>query len=197
MKKLSHSFYTRKTLKVAKELLGKILVRKTNKGIISGRIVEVEAYIGFNDPASHAYTGKTKRNASMFKEGGCAYIYFIYGMYYCVNVVTEKEGFPSAVLIRALEPLEGINLMKKNRKSQNTQNLTNGPGKLCQALNIDRELNGIDLCGETLFIADDGFYVSAKDGKAKKISSSSRIGVKTGLNHKWRFFIEGSRFVSV
>ena len=133
MKKLQRSFFEQPTLQVAQELLGKILVI----GDCSGRINEVEAYIGQDDPACHACCGKTKRNEPMFGPAGHLYVYFTYGMYHCVNIVTEKKDFPSAVLIRSIEPIDGIETMKKRRNR--TDHLTDGPGKLCIALDITKQ----------------------------------------------------------
>ena len=144
-KVLSRFFYERPTLEVAKELLGKLLVRMWDGKRISGIIIETEAYIGEDDPACHASVGKTPRNCIMYGQAGFAYVYFIYGMYFCLNVVTERYGFPAAVLIRALEPVEGIEWMKKWRNKDKLSELTSGPGKLTQALFITKELNGVDL----------------------------------------------------
>jgi DNA-3-methyladenine glycosylase len=188
-RKLRREFYNRPTLKVAKELLGKyLLVHKRGK-TLSGKIVEAEAYIGSDDPACHASRGVTPRNRVMFGPPGHAYIYFTYGMYHCLNLVTEKEGFPAAVLIRALEPDQGVELMMRRRGTKNIKNLSSGPGKLCQALSLDRSLNGEDLCSGTIWVEDRG-------EKAGKIKSTSRIGVTNGKNKKWRFYIPDSEFVS-
>jgi len=172
------------------EILGKILVRTIGKRLLSGRIVELEAYIG-NDAASHAARGLTERNKVMFEAGGVSYVYFTYGMHFCFNIVTEKTGFPAALLVRALEPIDGISVMKKSRKTEAMRNLTNGPAKLCQALQIGRDLNGVKLDGKSLFIADDGFVVDQKD-----IGCSTRIGIRVGTDKKWRFFLKGNEFVS-
>ena len=149
--KLSREFYTRpNVLTVARDLLGKLLVVPSEDGErVSGMIVEVEAYRGPEDRASHAYGGRrTKRTETMYGEGGIAYVYFVYGMYYQFNVVCNVTDIPHAILVRALEPLEGIELMRERRHQHPDHNLTNGPGKLCIALNIDRALNGADLLGE-------------------------------------------------
>jgi DNA-3-methyladenine glycosylase len=188
-KKLGRGFYNRPTLKVAKELLGKYLVVQKDGVRLSGKIVETEAYVGFNDPASHAFRKKTPRNQVMFGHPGHAYVYFTYGMLHCLNFVTEKNGYPAAVLIRALEPVEGIELMKKRRGKQKLQDLASGPGKLCQALDVDRRLNGADLCGDLIYVENRGEAV-------KTIARSSRIGINEGKEKKWRFFIKGSEFVS-
>lgn len=189
IKKLRRQFYNGPTLKVAKELLGKYLVVQKDGNRLSGKIVETEAYIGFNDPASHAYKKKTPRNQVMFGHPGHAYVYFTYGMYHCLNFVTEENGCPAAVLIRALEPFEGIDLMKKRRRKQKLQDLASGPGKLCQALDIDRKLNGADLCGNSIYVQDRGEV-------PKIIARSPRIGIKEGKEKKWRFFIRGNEFIS-
>ncbi len=165
-------------------------MRKVCGKALAGRIVEVEAYIG-DDPASHAARGMTMRNKVMFEDGGVSYVYFTYGMHFCFNIVTEKKGFPAALLVRALEPLCGIEDMKKRRGTDNLHNLTNGPAKLCQAMGIDRELNGEKLTGGRLFIADDGYAVDVK-----AIGRSTRIGIRVGREAKWRFFLKGSEFLS-
>ncbi len=188
---LNRSFYCRNTLTVAKQLLGKLLVRELPEGKVAGKIVEVEAYRGSDDPASHAYKGKTQRNQIMFGEGGYAYIYFIYGKHFCLNVTTEKIGVPGAVLIRAVEPVYGIEIMKRKRRTENVKSLTNGPGKLTQAMDITVELNGWDLTrGERLYICDLDVV------EPFEVVSSGRIGVKAGADKPWRFFIKGNLFVS-
>ena len=131
---LKREFYTENSVKVAEKLLGKLLVRELPEGTLIGKIVEVEAYGGRDDPASHAYRGKTPRNQIMFGKPGLAYIYFTYGMHYCLNVKAEREGVPGAVLIRALEPIEGIEIMKKNRGVEKITELTSGPAKLTLSL---------------------------------------------------------------
>ncbi len=188
-KRLDRNFYNRSTLKVAQELLGKYLVIEKDGKYVSGKIVETEAYIGPDDPASHAYRGLTSRNKVMFGDPGYAYVYLTYGMHHCLNFVTERKGFPAAVLIRALEPADGIEIIKKRRKVEDLENLTNGPAKLCQALGIDRTLNGADLCSDI-------FYVEDRGNKPNKIVSTSRIGIKEGKEKKWRFYIENNEFVS-
>jgi DNA-3-methyladenine glycosylase len=191
------SFYQRDTLDLVPEILGKVLVRNLKGKVLAGRIVEIEAYIG-NDPASHAARGMTDRNKVMYEAGGLAYVYFTYGMHYCFNIVTDKKGFPAAFLVRALEPIAGIDEMLKNRKISNAGlgkdkllSLTNGPAKLCQAMRIDRKLNGIRLDGGELFLADDGFIVHLN-----KIGVSPRIGIKVGTEREWRFYLKGNPFVS-
>ncbi|MBL7960733.1 DNA-3-methyladenine glycosylase [bacterium] len=187
--KLPRSFYSRPTLEVAPDLLGKILIRIKGKTVTSGRIVEVEAYRNADDPASHAHPGKTPRNILMFGEAGHAYVYFIYGMYFCVNVVTEKTGTAGACLIRALEPLDGIGVMKKRRHIEKTIDLANGPGKLCQSMSVDLALNGEDYLGNKLFIVDDGYV-------GFRIKRSPRIGIRYAVDKRWRFFIQGNSYVT-
>lgn len=188
-KKLKRKFFAQSTLQVARRLLGKYLVLKQNGTLLSGKIVETEAYIGKDDPASHAFGRITPRNRIMYGPPGYAYIYFIYGNHYCLNFVTEKEGFPAAVLIRALEPSGGIEKMSENRNSATAENLTNGPGKLCQAFGIDKNLNGCDITSNLLFVED-------RNEKVDQIESSARIGVNQGSNKKWRFYVAKNSFVS-
>ncbi|MEM5778067.1 MAG: DNA-3-methyladenine glycosylase [Candidatus Aenigmatarchaeota archaeon] len=186
--KLNRNFYSRSTKIVAQELLGKILVHKTKEGICKGKIVETEAYFGSCDPASHAYRKKTKRNYLMFETPGKAYVYFCYGNHWLFNVVAKKDKNPGAVLIRALEPLEGIELMKKRRKIKDIKNLTNGPGKLTKAFAISKEQNGLDLISDTLYI---------EDSKEKfEIVKAKRIGISKGKNKLLRFYIKNNDFVS-
>ncbi|MEF3691531.1 MAG: DNA-3-methyladenine glycosylase [Candidatus Moraniibacteriota bacterium] len=196
MQKLKKSFFERETTLVAKELLGQILVRHTEKGLISGIIVETEAYLGKEDLASHASRRKTARNQVMFGEAGFWYIYLIYGVYHCLNVVTEKKNLPGAVLIRALEPLEGLKEIKINRQTENIKNLTNGPGKLCQALKINKNLNQTPafVRKSELFIAQS--KISIPENKIKK---APRIGVDyAGIwkDKPLRFYIKDNPFVS-
>ncbi len=181
MKLLSSTFFARNTVQVAQELLGKIMEVNGCKA----RIVETEAY--GQDPASHAFT-RTERSALMFDTSGHVYVYLIYGMYYCLNFTTEKVGQPGAVLIRAVEPLNQIEELKKRRKTDKVTNLCSGPGKLCSALGIDKKHNGLKL-GKEIKVYDDDF-------KAGKIGKSSRIGIKDAQDLQWRFFIEGNEFVS-
>lgn len=184
-------FYLQGCLTVARELIGKVLVRKNGKRIYSGIIVETEAYTGSDDEASHSYRGKTNRNSYMFEEGGTAYVYFTYGNHYCVNVVVGKAGLAHAVLLRAVEPLEGTRFMKKNREAaKNLFSLTNGPGKLTQAFEIDLKLNGADLCGNELFIA------SEDTGREFRLKRSKRIGISKNTEKLYRFYAEGNPFVT-
>ena len=187
---MDKSFFSRNALEVAKDVLGKQIVRITPSGILSGRIVEVEAYRGDDDPASHAFRRLTARNKIMYGEPGLAYVYFTYGVHHCLNIVVEEEGNPAAVLIRALEPLSGIDIMKKNRGRDDINVLTDGPGKLTKACGITVKENGVDLtCNNELFIA-------ALPYCEFDVEVSSRIGIKSGRDKLWRFYIRGSNFVS-
>jgi DNA-3-methyladenine glycosylase len=199
MTKLKRDFYENDTLVVAKELLGKYLVHNSTEGLTIGKIVETEAYIGPSDPGSHAYKGlRSKRTGVQFGPGGYAYIYQIYGNYFCFNVVTQKIGLPEVVLTRAVEPIEGIELMAKRRgfseiTVKNITNLTNGPAKLCSAMGLDKSLYGIDLCGEKLFIA------SPNPKGDFEIVSTPRINIDyagEAKNYPWRFLIKTNKFVS-
>lgn len=194
MTRLPRQFYARDTLVVARELLGQRLIRLLEGERLSGRIVEVEAYIGETDRACHAACGRTARNAVMYGPPGHAYVYFIYGMHHCLNVVTAGEGFPAAVLIRALEPIEGLATMRRLRRGRPDRELTNGPAKLCQALAIDRTLNGLDLCADASLFIEPGPPVDDAD-----MAMSPRVGVrgdKTVLTAPWRFFVHDNSFVS-
>lgn len=188
MKTLPKEYFKEDTVKVAKGLLGKVLVHTLPEGVSLGKIVETEAYLSKDDPACHASRGKTRRNEAMFGPAGTAYVYLIYGMYYCFNVVTREEGVGEAVLIRALEPLEGILQMQQRRGTPNTLNLTNGPGKLCQAMGISKEQNGISLTNRNLTIVD--------SPEKPRIQSSPRIGIKTGVDKLLRFYIAENPYVS-
>jgi DNA-3-methyladenine glycosylase len=181
MRKLPRSFYDRTTIVVARELLGKFLVHLSDGVERIGRIVEVEAYLGPHDLAAHSAKGLTARTKVMFGPPGHAYVYLIYGMYYCMNVVTEREGHASAVLLRAVEPV------------QNVEGRTQGPGLLCRAMNIDKRLNAHDL------LSDD-FYIAAQDNaEPSAIVKGPRIGVeyaKHWARRHLRFYFKGNRFVS-
>lgn len=166
-KALSRDFFTQPTLRVAQDLLGKTMVFESTTGIIT----ETEAYIGQDDPACHAARGKTPRNAVMFGPAGFSYVYFIYGMYHCLNFVTESEDMPAAVLIRGLQLIEPLSL-----------NL-NGPGKLCRHLGITREHNGID-------ITTDGSFYVRDSGPTPVFEATPRIGIKQGLDKHWRFVVK-------
>ena len=194
--KLDREFYCRNVLTVAKELLGKILVKKIYGEYYSARIVEVEAYEGGTDEASHSYNGETPRNKIMFNHGGFLYVYLSYGVHHCCNVVTGVEGKGSAVLIRAIEPIEGIEKMIFNRFGNKLKadklklNLTNGPGKVCQALDINLSHSGLDLTGNKVYI------ISNTKLKKSEIGISERIGITKSVELQWRFFIKGNPYLS-
>jgi DNA-3-methyladenine glycosylase len=187
----ARGFFDRPVTEVARELLGMLLVRTDHEGRTVGRIVEVEAYLAQGDSACHAAKGRQRRNASMFGPPGRAYVYSIHARY-CLNVVTEPQGVPSAVLIRAVEPLEGIPLMQARRGRRRLLDLARGPGRLCEAFAIDRHLDGSALNADSpLWIAGDGLHVTAD-----RIASSPRIGVTSAQHLPLRFFVDGSPFVS-
>jgi len=187
---LPRDFYARDTVKVAKDLLGKRLVRVKDKNRMEGRIVEVEAYRGLDDPASHAFRGPTPRNAPMFGEPGHAYIYFTYGNHYCLNITTQEVGTPGAVLLRAIQPLEGMREMRLLRPNVQDSNLTNGPGKLTKALGIDKSLNEVDMTkrGE--------LFVTESDETIFNVAESVRVGISQGADRLWRFYVTGNSYVS-
>ena len=190
--KLPRSFYEQSTLDVARQLLGKYLIRKHRDGITVGRIVETEAYVGPEDRACHASRGRTARTRIMFGPAGYAYVYLVYGFHNMLNIVTEAVDFPAAVLIRAVEPVQGVELMRTRRQTEQQQNLASGPGKLCQAFAIDRKLNGDDLCGKVLYLEHRGEPVS-------QVVTTPRIGVDYAGPWKdkpWRFLIKDNEFVS-
>jgi DNA-3-methyladenine glycosylase len=190
--KIPRSFYQQPTLDVARQLLGKYLVRRHGDGTTVGRIVETEAYVGPDDKACHASRGRTPRTQIMFGNAGYAYVYLIYGFHHMLNIVTEAVDFPAAVLIRAVEPLQGVELMAARRGTKERRNLASGPGKLCQAFAIDRTLNGDDLCGQVLYVEDAG-------DPTPKFLTTPRIGVDYAgeWTHKpWRFIVRGNEFVS-
>ena len=194
--KLSREFYTRgNVLTVARDLLGKLLVVPAADGQrVSGMIAEVEAYRGPEDRASHAYGGRrTRRTETMYQEGGVAYVYFVYGMYYQFNVVSNVAGTPHAILVRALEPVEGIELMRERRHLHPDHNLTNGPGKLCIALGIDRELDAADLLGDRVWLEE------FQTVSPRRIARGPRIGIdyaEEWIDKPWRFWIRDNPFVS-
>jgi DNA-3-methyladenine glycosylase len=202
---LPRSFYARPTLDVARDLLGKVLVHRSAEGTTAGAIVEAEAYIGEDDPACHAAPGPTARNQPLYGKPGYAYVYLNYGMHYLVNAVTEEEGHPAAVLLRALEPLEGIDLMRRRRdgsagargkrragapgRTLADYELCRGPGNLTRAMGITLADNRADLCGDRLFIADRSIAV-------REIAWSRRVGIAVGTERPWRCYVAGSRAVS-
>jgi len=188
---LPRSFYVQDSVTVARELVGKLLVRRLEGVDLIGRIVEVEAYGGENDPASHAFRGVTDRNRLMFGVGGFAYVYFTYGKHWCFNVTTGPEGVAGAVLARALEPLRGIEVMQKNRGVKRLRDLTNGPGKLTEALGIRGELNGVDLTKE-----GELFICKSEEKGNFEVVVGKRVGIRFGLQKPWRFYIKDNKFVS-
>jgi DNA-3-methyladenine glycosylase len=194
--KLPRKFYTRpNVLTVARDLLGKLLVVPSEDGRrVSGMIVETEAYRGPEDRASHAFGGRrTKRTETMYGEGGFAYVYFVYGMYYQFNVVCNVPDIPHAILVRALEPVENIELMRERRHQHPDHYLTNGPGKLCIALNIDRALNGADLLGDRVWLEE------FQPIPPRRIAKGPRIGIdyaQEWIDKPWRFWIRDNSYVS-
>jgi DNA-3-methyladenine glycosylase len=192
---LPRSFYLDPPETVARKLLGKVLVRRYQGRRLAGRIVEIEAYLGLDDPAAHTFIGKTRRNAVLFGPPGFSYVYFIYGMHYCLNISCEPEGRPGGVLLRAIEPLESLRTMARLRglsDHAHARLLTSGPGRLCQALAIDRSgHNGIDMTSRRseLWVEDDGF-------PAAKIDAGPRVGIRKAADRPLRFTIAGNRFVS-
>jgi DNA-3-methyladenine glycosylase len=192
---LPRSFYLHSPDMVGRNLLGKLITRKLNGERLTARIVEVEAYFGLDDPAAHSFAGKTERNAVLFGPPGVAYVYFIYGMYYCLNVSCEPDGQAGGVLIRALEPIAGLETMARLRKlpaNAKPQLLTSGPGRLCQALDITRAAhNGIDLtrAASELQFRDDGY-------QPETIEATPRIGISKAVDRPHRFVVAGNTFVS-
>lgn len=210
---LSQTFFARPTLDVAKDLLGKYLVTRRGRAITAGMIVETEAYVGEDDLACHASRGRTARTEGLYGKAGTAYVYLIYGMYYCFNVVTEANDFPSAVLIRAVEPTDGISIMQKRRGVNNLHALGSGPGKLCQALGIDTKMHGISVANRESLVADrnkqirtsksipDVIWFEDRGTRVKQpdIVASPRVGVdyaKHCKDYPWRFYLRDNGFVS-
>jgi DNA-3-methyladenine glycosylase len=194
--KLPRDFYLQDTVTVARALLGCVLWRRIGRDLLGARLVEVEAYLGANDMASHARRGlRSPRNESMYLEGGHAYVYFTYGMHWCMNVVTQEADLAEAVLLRAAEPVRGIESMRVRRpKAKRDVDLMNGPGKLCAALAIDRALDGERLDGSRLFLSERDAEVDEND-----IAVSPRIGIdNSGDAAHWplRFFLRGNKYVS-
>lgn len=184
LKSLPRKFYRRDTCTVAKELLGKRIVRKLGSAELSGIITETEAYRFKDDPASHAYRGITPRNQAMFGKVGKAYVYFTYGMYFCMNVVAKSKEFEAgAVLLRAIKPETGIEKMLKNRNKPNTTNLTNGPAKLTQALKISKKHYGVDLVSNNEIFITLGTRIS-------HIETNPRVGIKLGIDKLWNFSVK-------
>lgn len=185
LRPLSRRYYARPALELARELIGRLLVRELNGRLLIGRVVEAEAY-GPNDPASHSFRGPTPRNASMFGFPGSAYVYISHGIHHCLNAVAKP---PSAVLLRALEPLEGIEEMRRRRRTDRERLLCAGPGRLCEALGIGRNLDGHDLTsGEGLWIA--------RGHRARDVVVTPRVGLNVAIDWPWRFVLAGSPFAS-
>lgn len=193
--KLPREFYKEDGISLAKKLLGKVLVHHTAEGVTKGIIVETESYMGIVDAAAHSYKGKKDGRCNIqYKEGGYAYIYMIYGMYYCMNIVANEEEVPEVVLLRALEPLEGIPLMEQRRKTVKRKALLSGPGKLCQAMGIGKESYGLDLCGNQLYVEE------PEEMTAFEIEASKRINIDyagEAKDYLWRFTIKNNAYVSV
>ena len=190
---LPQAFYARGALRAARELLGCVLVRRLGRQILAGRIVETEAYVGTEDQACHARMGRTRRNAVMFGPPGHAYVYFIYGVHDMLNIVCAPEGRPEAVLLRALEPVEGIAHMQRLRGLERQTALANGPGKLCRALAITRRHNGLDLRGPALWVTH------GRLAPHERVARSARIGVEYAgkdAARAWRFYVVGNPNVS-
>jgi DNA-3-methyladenine glycosylase len=186
--KLEREFYSKDTKEAAREILGKILVHKTEEGTLKGKIVEVEAYLGLGDPGAIGFRRAKKIPRALLMPAGLTFVYFTYGNHWMLNV-NAKTGKLGAVLIRALEPLEGIEIMKKNRGISDTKNLTNGPGKLTKAFKIDKRHNGLDLTKDELFIED-------SSQERVEVVKSTRIGLSKGKSKMLRFYIKNNRFVS-
>jgi DNA-3-methyladenine glycosylase len=190
-RRFSRNFYRQDSRAVARALLGAHLHRRINGKTLVGKIVETEAY-GVGDPACHAFRGATPRTKVLFEEAGYSYVYFTYGMYWCFNVVANDVGVGEAVLVRAVEPLEGIDIMRANRPTVKLdRDLTNGPGKLCMAFALDKKDNGLDLIEDP-----DLFITKGEKMKDSDISVSSRIGLTVATEYDWRYFVNGNPFVS-
>lgn len=190
-KPVPRDFYDRPVTRVARDLIGRMLVHDTREGRVAGVIVEVEAYRGEADPASHAFRGRTRRNAVMFGEPGHAYVYFTYGMHHCLNLVTGREGVASAVLLRAAEPRIGIEIMRRRRGVSVLERLARGPGCLAQAFGLDLTRNGLDVTQPPLWVSD-----RPPERSAGRIGTSSRVGIRVATDRPWRFFVRESPFVS-
>lgn len=195
IKRLSRSYYECDSVTLAKDLLGKYLVHESPEGKTIGKIVETEAYRGPLDAAAHSHSGKpTERTKIMFGPGGFAYVYLIYGIHYCLNIVAGVEGFPEVVLLRALEPIEGIDLMKKRRHTDKLLNLCSGPGKLCAALGITKKHYGMDLCGNELYLLSGEKIVKSDTASTPRIN----IGYAgEAIAYPWRYIVKTSQFLSV
>lgn len=193
-RRLGRAFYERPTEDVARALIGKLLVHESDAGRTSGLIVETEAYLGEVDAASHSFPGRTARNAAMFGPPGHAYVYLIYGMHHCFNVVTRPAGIAEAVLVRALEPIEGTELMRRRRGARFTdRELCNGPGKLAQALDLSRAHNGLDLVRGAIGLFE---WPRSAAGNPLDIAVGPRIGITRSTELPLRFYLRGNRHVS-
>lgn len=202
MRKLQRDFYIRDSVTVARELLGKYLVHEINNTRLMAKMVEVEAYMGPMDKAAHSYSNRrTERTEVMFGPGGFAYVFIIYGMYNCMNIVTANTGQPQAILIRALEPIEGFETMAEFRYKKHfnqlnksaVKGLSNGPGKLCNAMGITRKHNGLDLCGNELYVLED------EESEKFEIVTTKRINIdyaEEAIDFPWRFYIKDNKYVS-
>ena len=185
-RRLGRSFFQAETEELARALLGQVLVHESAEGLVAGRIVETEAYLAAGDPASHSHRGETRRNRSMFGRPGTAYVYLIYGMHRCLNVVSAPVGGGEAVLLRALEPLEGVELMRARRGAVKDRDLCNGPGKLVQALGLGAEHDGADLCRGALGLWAPGGS-DGELGAARQVLSGPRIGISNAVDLPLRF----------
>ncbi|MFC1598860.1 DNA-3-methyladenine glycosylase [Patescibacteria group bacterium] len=201
LQKLPANFYKNNSFLLAEKLLGKFLIRKYNNHTLVGKITETECYYGHDDLASHASRGKTERTKLMFDQPGLAYIYLVYGMYYCFNIVSEAKDFPAAILIRSIEPISGLKQMAKNRQLQpdslnSNIKLTTGPGKLCQAFKIDKKLNGENLIkSERIYLAKNPQEKISKT----QIATGKRIGIDYAGKYKnklWRYYLKNNQYIS-
>lgn len=190
MKLRDRGFFKVSASELAPQLLGKILVHRTDDGLTSGMIVETEAYEGAHDLASHAARGETPRSKIMFGKAGVSYVYFTYGMHHCFNVVCDEEGTPGAVLIRALQPIDGLELMKKRRQKKELTDLCSGPAKLCDAMGLSLHENGESLFGKKLYLE------LGENIAKKKILSGPRIGIRKSVDLPWRFWLKDNPHVS-
>lgn len=194
--RIKREFYKQPLLDLARQLPGKILVKEYDSQIVAGKIVEVEAYDGATDESAHSFNGVTPRTEVMFREGGYLYVYLSYGVHFCCNIVTGEKDKGTAILIRALEPVTGINRMAFNRFGKNVIsdkekiNLTSGPGKLCKAMGIIKENNGTDLVTENIYLTE------SLDSAAPELIQTTRIGISKAKDFPWRFYIKDNPYVS-
>ena len=193
---MNHPFFRQDTVELARKLLGCLLVHRTTDGVAGGMIVETEAYVGAVDKACHAYQNRSERTEIMYQDGGYAYVYFIYGMHHCFNVVTGSQGEGSAVLVRALEPVIGLDLMQYRRNTKLLEGLCSGPGKVCQALGVTKNEYGLDLCDPASPLR----LIRYRNIPDKQIVATPRINVayaEEAAAWPWRFYVKGNAFVSV